>query len=244
MNPSDSTANSTELSPEKLERQGNDSPKSTGTASHRGGPQPLLKCLVVSHDDDVRSLLDSMLKVRRHTVTSCDHTEIDDIDVIDFAPHLAVIDWRMPDGLASELVQRIQGDGQLASTCQILAVVGSHSSSEVSTILDSGVCDVLSEPLEPAAVEARIRVHEHIAAEFLKLEKAYAELHQSHERLLISCGGQKDGLWDADLRTGALTLSPEWEEILGPDVPRQTSINTWLEPVDDEDRDRIRHRRR
>ena len=85
--------------------------------------------------------------------------------------------------LARGLVQRIQSDGHLESTCQILAVVDSHTGSEISTILDSGVCDILTEPLEPASVEARIRVHEHIAAEFLKLEKAYAELHQSHERL-------------------------------------------------------------
>jgi len=240
MIPSDSSANSTELSPENLERRGDDSSQSRVAATHRNGPQPLLKCLVVSHDDDVRSLLDSMLKVRRHVVTTYDETEFDDIDDVDFDPHLAFIDWRLPDGLASKLVQRIRGDGRLTSPCQILAVVDSHSSSEISTILDSGVCDVLSEPLEPAAVEARIRVHEHIAAEFLKLEKAYAELHQSHERLLISCGGKENGLWDADLRTGELNLSPEWENLIGPQAPRQTSISAWLEYVDEEDRDRIR----
>ena len=240
MIPSDSSVNSIELSPENLKRQGDEASKSRAADTHRGGPPPLLKCLVVSHDDDVRSLLDSMLKVRRHVVTTCDQTGLDDIDVVELAPHLAFIDWRLPDDLASDLVQRIQGDGRLAATCQILAVVDSHSSSEISTILDSGVCDVLSEPLEPAAVEARIRVHEHIAAEFLKLEQAYAELHQSHERLLISCGGQEDGLWDADLRTGELTLSPEWANLIGPESPRQTSISAWLEYVDEEDRDRIR----
>ncbi len=240
MNPTDSSANLTELSPENLKRRSDALSKNRVVNSRHDGPQPLLKCLVVSQDEDVRSLLDSMLKVRRHVVTTVDQQEIDDIDLADFDPHLAVIDWRLPDGLASELVERIHGDGRLAPTCQILAVVGSHSSSEISTILDSGVCDLLSEPLEPAAVEARIRVHEHIAAEFLKLEKAYAELHQSHERLLISCGGQKDGLWDANLHTGELTLSPEWEEIIGPDAPRQTSISVWLDHVADEDRDRIR----
>ncbi len=240
MNSSDSPANNDGLSPEALERRSEDSAKNRVGNTPRNEPQPLLKCLVVSHDEDVRSLLDSMLKVRRHVVATCDQTDLDDIDLVDLAPHLAVVDWRLPDDLALDLVQRIQGDGRLASSCQVLAVVDSHSSSEISTILDSGVCDVLSEPLEPAAVEARIRVHEHIAGEFLKLEKAYAELRQSHERLLISCGGQEDGLWDADLRTGELTLSPEWENLLGPGTPQQTSINDWLEHVEEEDRDRIR----
>jgi diguanylate cyclase (GGDEF)-like protein len=238
MNPSDSSALPAESKPEELKRRSDEARASR--VDQTTGPRPLLKCLVVSHDDDVRSLLDSMLKVRRHSVLTCDHLELDDVDIVDFAPHLAIIDWRLPDALASDLVQRIHSDTRLASTCQILAVVDSYTSSEISTILDSGVCDVLTEPLEPASVEARIRVHEHIAAEFVKLEKAYAELRQSHERLLISCGGQEDGLWDVNVRSGELTLSPEWEALIGPDVPRQTTIDSWLEFVDEEDRDRIR----
>jgi len=181
-----------------------------------------------------------MLKVRRHQVTTCDPSQARLLDIVELAPHLAVIDWRLPDAFAAELMERIQSDDHLASNCQILAVAGSNTGSEISTILDSGFCDVLSEPLEPATVEARIRVHEHIAGEFLKLEKAFAELRQSHERLLISCGGQEDGLWDADLRTGDLTLSPEWEHLLGPEMERQTTIDEWLEFIDEEDRDRIR----
>ncbi len=238
MNPSDPSAQSAESTPEDLKRRSDEITVSRSAPST--GPRPLLKCLIVSHDEDVRSLLDSMLKVRRHSVLTCDHHELEDVDFVEFAPNLAIIDWRLPDGFAEDLVQQIHSDTRLASTCQILAVVDSYTSSEVSTILDSGVCDVLTEPLEPASVEARIRVHEHIAAEFLKLEKAYAELRQSHERLLISCGGQEDGLWDVNVRTGELTLSPEWEALIGPNVPRQTNIDNWLECVDEEDRDRIR----
>ena len=238
MNPSDPSAQQAELTPEDLKRRSDET--SVSRSARSNGPRPLLKCLIVSHDEDVRSLLDSMLKVRRHSVMTFDHLEIDDVDCVEFAPNLAIIDWRLPDGLAQDLVQQIHSDTRLASTCQILAVVDSYTSSEVSTILDSGVCDVLTEPLEPASVEARIRVHEHIAAEFLKLEKAYAELRQSHERLLISCGGQEDGLWDVNVRSGELTLSPEWDALIGPDVPRQTNIDSWLEFVDEEDRDRIR----
>jgi diguanylate cyclase (GGDEF)-like protein len=238
MNPSDPSAQPAESTPEGLKRRSDEISVSRSAPST--GPRPLLKCLIVSHDEDVRSLLDSMLKVRRHSVLTCDHHELEDVDFVEFAPNLAIIDWRLPGGLAQDLVQQIHSDTRLASTCQILAVVDSYTSSEISTILDSGVCDVLTEPLEPASVEARIRVHEHIAAEFLKLEKAYAELRQSHERLLISCGGQEDGLWDVNVRSGELTLSPEWEALIGPDVPRQTNIDDWLECVDEEDRDRIR----
>jgi len=240
MIPSDSSTSSVELSPDDATGRGVESSTNRAVRSQRDGPLPVLKCLVVSHDEDIRSLLDSMLKVRRHVVTTYDQSEIDNVDVVEFAPNLAIIDWRLPDGLALDLVKRIHSDDHLASTCQILAVVDSYTSSEVSTILDSGACDVLTDPLEPASVEARIRVHEHMAAEFLKLEKAYTELNLTHERLLISCGGQEDGLWDADLRSGELTLSPKWEDLIGPEVAQQTSINNWLEHIEEEDRDRIR----
>ena len=169
MNPSDPSAQPAELTPEDLKRRSDETSVSRSAPST--GPRPLLKCLIVSHDEDVRSLLDSMLKVRRHSVMTCDHLELEDVDFVEFAPNLAIIDWRLPDGLAQDLVRQIHSDTRLASTCQILAVVDTYTSSEVSTILDSGVCDVLTEPLEPASVEARIRVHEHIAAEFLKLER-------------------------------------------------------------------------
>jgi diguanylate cyclase (GGDEF)-like protein/PAS domain S-box-containing protein len=222
-------------------------PESTATGSEAvsnrgsaGGAPPVLKCLVVSHDGDVRSLLESMLKVRRHTVTVCDDTEVDNLDVVALAPQLAVIDWRLPGGLATTLIRQIHSDDRLASTCQVLAVADSNTGSEISTILDSGFCDVLTEPLEPASVEARIRVHEHIAGEFARLEAAYAELHQSHERLLISCGGLDDGLWDAELPSGRLVLSPEWRELIGSEIELHTDIDSWLDFVDEEDRDRIR----
>lgn len=235
MNSFDSATKSVELSskePQPASPQVNRRPDE--------GPRPLLKCLVVSHDDEVRSLLDSMLKVRRHTVTTCDQDELAEIDVVDLAPQLAVIDWRMPEGLAKELIGKIRSNDRLASTCQVIAVADSNTGSEVSTILDNGFCDVLSEPLEPASVEARIRVHEHIASEFARLENAYAELHQNHERLLISCGGQRDGIWDSDLLTGDLTLSPEWHALIGPTADLHTTVDSWLAVVDDEDRDRIR----
>jgi diguanylate cyclase (GGDEF)-like protein len=181
-----------------------------------------------------------MLKVRRHSVTSLSPEELEGVDFAELAPQLAIIDWRLPDRLALDLIGRLHHDPGAAPTCQVLAIAEENSGTEASAILDAGFCDVLSEPLEPAAVEARIRVHEQIAGQFLHLEKAFAELHQSHERLLISCGGHEDGVWDADLRTGELALSSEWDNLISGPVDRRTTIDRWLELVDEEDRDRIR----
>ncbi len=238
MNPSDSSPDRAERSPSGTSERV--TPATAVARSLSDPSMPVLRCLVVSQDPDVRSLLESMLKVRRHVVTTCDAPDFPEVELNALAPNLAIVDWRLPDDGASDLIGQIRDNGRLAPSCQIIAVADANTGSEISRILDSGACDVLVEPLEPASVEARIRVHEQIAAEFLKLEKAYADLHQSHERLLISCGAHEDGLWDLNLQTGDLLLTPDWEKLLGSQVETLTTVDSWLEHVDDEDRDRIR----
>ena len=56
------------------------------------------------------------------------------------------------------MIKSIRQDGLRSGACQILAVADSTTGSEISAILDSGCCDVLSDPLDPATVEAAERV--------------------------------------------------------------------------------------
>ena len=240
MDPSDPTASVTDSAADSA-GQPSGKPQAPAVPPRlAAGRPPVLRCLVASQDEDVRALVDSMLKVRRHLVTTCDAESLAALDLERLNPNLAVVDWRLPQGAAGELVRRIRGDGTRPGFCLVLAVADVVSGTESSAMLDAGVVDVLTEPLEPAVVEARIRIHEQIAAEFQRLEQAYGDLQQGHERLLISCGGHEDGLWDADLRTGVLTLSPEWKALVGPDVDRHLNVDEWLELVDEQDRDRIR----
>jgi diguanylate cyclase (GGDEF)-like protein/PAS domain S-box-containing protein len=240
MDSSDVSDSGTVSAPNTADRHADDAPDTTARLRRSDGSYPVLTCLIVSENDSVRTLLESMLRVRRHLVNSCDLEGMATIDIEQLNPHLAVVDWRLPDNTANDLLRRIRGDGSHTSHCQVLAIVDADSGPEVSTILAAGVADVLTEPLETTAVEMRIRVSEQIAAEFQRLEQAYAELNLSHERLLISCGGTDDGLWDADLRHGVVTLSPEWEGLVGFEVDRHPTVDAWLELVDEQDRDRIR----
>jgi diguanylate cyclase (GGDEF)-like protein len=181
-----------------------------------------------------------MLKVRRHSVTTCDYDQCESLDIERLAPELAIIDWRPPGGLAQGMIEKLQPDSHGANNCQILAVADANSGIEFSTILDSGVSDVLTEPLDPAMVEARIRVHERLAAQFRRLEKALADVDGGPDGLDASTTGQGDGQWVANLETGELTLSESWDELIDREGERPTTVEGWLELIDEDDRDRIR----
>ena len=66
------------------------------------------------------------------------------------------------------------------------------------------------------------------------VELPYLLLQQAGERLELALRGSDDGLWDWDLRTGELYLSPRWKAILGYDdaeLPNRPS--SWQQLADD-----------
>jgi PAS domain S-box-containing protein len=62
-------------------------------------------------------------------------------------------------------------------------------------------------------------------------------LERSRERLVLALEATTDGIWDWDLRTGALVLSPRWHTMLGyaPDELGEGAA-AWLAAVHPEDR--------
>jgi PAS domain-containing protein len=50
---------------------------------------------------------------------------------------------------------------------------------------------------------------------FMAIEKITEKLRQSEERYALAAQGANDGLWDCDLISGKLYLSPRWKHTLG-----------------------------
>lgn len=76
--------------------------------------------------------------------------------------------------------------------------------------------------------------------EITERRRAEAQLRESEERYALAARGANDGLWDWDLVTGRLYLSPRWKAMLGyADDEIGTTPDEWLGRVRPEDRNEL-----
>jgi PAS domain S-box-containing protein len=67
-----------------------------------------------------------------------------------------------------------------------------------------------------------------------------AELRSSREQFRLAVKGSNDGIWDMDLRSGELYLSPRWKEIIGyEDRELPGNFSAWTGKIHPEDRKRF-----
>ena len=72
------------------------------------------------------------------------------------------------------------------------------------------------------------------------IEFPYQLLQQAEQRLELALRGSNDGLWDWDLRTGELYLSPRWKAILGyGDAELPNLPSSWQQLADDAGRSQV-----
>ncbi len=73
-----------------------------------------------------------------------------------------------------------------------------------------------------------------------QLSESYTDLHAKNEQLELVMAGANDGIWDWDLRSDELYLSPRWKSMLGyEDDELPNSADTWPRLVHPEDSERF-----
>ena len=83
------------------------------------------------------------------------------------------------------------------------------------------------------------RINEHLRLEIAEKERAQEELFQIRERFELAVRGSRDGLWDWDVHTQAVYLSPRWKSMLGyEDHEIQNRFDEWENLLHPEDRER------
>jgi diguanylate cyclase (GGDEF)-like protein/PAS domain S-box-containing protein len=69
-----------------------------------------------------------------------------------------------------------------------------------------------------------------------RASRSAIDLLQAQERYALVVRGANDGIWDYDLLTGEVYLSPRWKSMLGLPTETESSVELWTSLVQDDDR--------
>jgi diguanylate cyclase (GGDEF)-like protein len=158
------------------------------------------------------------------------------------APDLILLDVMMPEMDGYEVCRRLKAMPGLADVPVIFISALTETDSKVRAFAEGGV-DYVTKPFEEAEVLARVGTHLALYAMRRAQVRQQAELEQLvRERTADLLRAQQVahiGSWKLDLRTGALSWSPETYRLFG--VPDDTplTLDDFLAKVHPEDRDRV-----
>jgi len=145
---------------------------------------------------------------------------------------LVLLDIQMPemDGFRSLRLLRQMFD---LSELPVVMMTAGEGSEQIIQAFDCGANDYVSKPIDRPILLARIKTHLHIRA-------AQKELRDSEARYALVSRGTNDGVWDWNLVTGELYLSPRWRAMVGVDDSNWNPHGAdWLVLVHREDRKRV-----
>ncbi len=175
-----------------------------------------LRVLVVEDDPAVRRLLQTWLEREcQHTVAVAHNGREALALAVDFAPHIVITDWRMPemDGLEMCRVLRSSNWGQ---SVYVLMLTAAELESELVLAFDAGVDDYVSKPPNLRALGARlkgawryVKLREAAEQDSKRLTDMAAELALTNRRLQLAA--MTDPLTAlANRRAGLQALSQAW----------------------------------
>ena len=144
---------------------------------------------------------------------------------------LCLLDISMPqlDGFRTLRLLRQLHDG---ADMPIIMMTASGDRDQVVKSFDSGATDYIGKPIDPLVAIARIKNQ-------LLIRDAQRALRHSEQRYALATRGTNDGMWDWDLSTGELYLSPRWRSMVGVDsTDWQPRGSEWLNLIHEEDRAR------
>lgn len=144
---------------------------------------------------------------------------------------LCLLDISMPwlDGFQTLRFLRQMYD---AADLPIVMMTSSNDRDHVVKAFNNGASDYIGKPIDAPVAAARIKNQ-------LLIRDAQQALKQSEQRYALATRGTNDGMWDWDLFTGELYLSPRWRSMVGIESPDwQPRGSEWMQLIHEEDRSR------
>ena len=144
---------------------------------------------------------------------------------------LLLTDVQMPilDGLKTVRMLRQLYD---QSELPVVVMTSLDNRKQVLDAFSSGANDYVRKPIDNEILLARLRNQ-------LLIKKTQKALRESEERYSLAAQGTNDGIWDWNLVSNEVYLSPRWREMIGLS-PQATFVgNAWMDLIHFEDRDRV-----
>lgn len=135
-----------------------------------------MKVLVVDDDSVARKVLGAFLKQSCYDVVMMEdgHSALRALTAPD-APHIAIVDWMMPDLTGTELCAKLRAH-PFTIQPYIIIISGRKEKSDIVTALDAGANDFIVKPFNIQETQARLRVAERAINAHLDLHRRITEL--------------------------------------------------------------------
>lgn len=190
-----------------------------------------------SADDraDVRRLL-LQGSSRRYELIEAKTAEAGVRAILDLAsgpPDCVILDYHLPDADAPEVLaelRRVDGDG----VCPVVVVTGTGDHTVGKAVLRAGAQDYVDKAWMTA--ESLSRAVENAVERW----EMAVELRVTNARLRLALEASKTGIWTRNLKSNAVTWSPECHAIFGiSEHAFDGTFNGFLDSVHPEDRERV-----
>ena len=198
-----------------------------------------MKVLVVDDDLPSQKLMEMCLRPRGHEVVACGSAELawDLFQREEFG--MALVDWWLPGMDGIDLCRKIRSHPR-GEQMFLLVITGNTGPDAVRHALAAGADDYIAKPVDVELMATRVSVAEHQLAQRLLVQQAREALQSSEERYALAAQGSKDALWDWDLTSDRIYISPRWSDLVGSSGhsthPRAES---WLGRIHPDDRPRV-----
>lgn len=146
---------------------------------------------------------------------------------------LLLLDIEMPEISGLDVLKTLR---EVYSSIElpIIMVTAKSQSEDVVEALNLGANDYLTKPIDLPVALARIGTQ-------LAHKQAQQALRESEERYALAARGANDGLWDWNLLTDVMFLSPRWKAMLGfHENEIGSNKEEWFERIHDADRPRVK----
>jgi diguanylate cyclase (GGDEF)-like protein/PAS domain S-box-containing protein len=204
--------------------------------------------LVVDDEATMRRLLSRFLSLNGHqTLTASGGAEALAL-IRQERVNLVLLDLMMPGMTGIEVLRRLKADPELHDL-PVIMISAEMEMDNVAECLKLGAEDYLPKPFNPVVLGARVsaclerqRLRAQEQAYHAQLERQVAErtaaLAASEERYALAARGANDGLWDWELLSNKIYLSPRWKEMLGYEEHELGNDPAeWLQRIHPDDRE-------